>query len=127
MNKGEPTFWRVKGIIPDAMADRTLVTLQDAGSTQVARLAASPAADAVPPLSPAAEVVSPATSADRKQQLSDVVTHHISTEADRLGVSRNTKAFKDIQAQMELFQQLLVVETPPPEVIAHLKMIRCRW
>src|SRR5439155_23512627 len=76
---GTPVFVRVKDVQPDAAADRTLITLQDwRGVAQAVQALASPEAISI----------------DTKQEISTIVARYLGPEADRLGLSRDTKMYK---------------------------------
>jgi hypothetical protein len=102
---GPPQFVRVKDVQPDAAADRTLVMLQDwrvVPPTQA--MMASP------------EVISLQT----KRQLNDIVMRYLGPEADRSGLSRETKMYKTASGYLESLQQLLAEDAPFPALITHL-------
>jgi hypothetical protein len=100
---GTPVFVRVKDVQPDGAADRTLVTLQD--------WRAAP---------PAQAMVSPeAISIDTKRQLNAIIARYLGEEADKIGLSRDTKMFKTVSEHLGALQEYLAEEVPFPSLIAH--------
>jgi hypothetical protein len=95
-----PTFVRVKEVLPDTVADRTLVTLQVKRS--------------LPPASPEAIAIK------AKQQIAAIVARYQAIEADQRHVSRDTKMYRAVSEHLEALQQHLGEDVPFPAILAHL-------
>ena len=99
------TFVRVKEVKPDPAANRTLVTLQDWRGVKAARaIMASPEAIA----------------AETKRQLSSLVTRYLGAEADRIGLSRDTKMYGNVSGYLEALHEQLAEDIPFPAIITSL-------
>lgn len=103
-----PVFVRVKDVQPDALADRTLVTLQSGPDCRKATTAT--------------EVkTSPETiTADAKQQLGGIVARYLGEEVKARELSRGTKMFGKASELLTALEKQLVEAVPYPALLALL-------
>jgi hypothetical protein len=104
---GDPIFVRVKDVLPDAAADRTLVTLQNwLGTTAQKYVSAKASPESV--------------TTDAKRQLNDIAVRFLGEEADKRNLSRDTKMFGRVSGYLASLQQQLAEDVPFPAMLAHL-------
>ena len=102
-NGAGPTFVRVKEVLPDRAADRTLITLQGLPGAKRPARAANPEAIA----------------AETKQQLDRIITRYLGEEANKIRLSRSN-TFNAVIGQLDTLRQYLSNNVPFPAMIAHL-------
>src|SRR5262249_46495514 len=62
-----------------------------------------------------------AMSGDSKERLGGIIARRLGEEADRIGLSRGAKMFRNVSGHLEELQPHLVGDAPYPAMIAHLQ------